>query len=226
MVPSSCAKEAIYVEFDSFIKVRMASDLDRHCWRIVHGSNSDVRHYFYLEKEAESEMATLMNHSLTAKSSQDAKPVQESETAISQLELADLKARVMHLSHRQTERENFTDVQHILLKKVLSPSGQAAHSQSLYSLNSLIWQNGRLEFEALSQSAADWQALLNELNGFDRWKTAPQVVQTHRSAIQGATQGATQAPPNGQSQVAYILKAHLWAQATSASSTPSTKSAP
>lgn len=181
---------------------------------------------FYLEKEAEREMTTLMNHSLTAKSSQDAKPVQESETAISQLELADLKARVMYLSHRQIERENFTDVQHILLKKVLSPSGQAAHSQSLNSLNSLIWQNGRLEFEALSQSAADWQALLNELNGFDRWKTAPQVVQTHRSAIQGATQGATQAPPNGQSQVAYILKAHLWAQATSASSTPSTKSAP
>lgn len=178
---------------------------------------------FYLEKEAEREMTTLMNHSLTAKSSQDAKPVQESETAISQLELADLKARVMYLSHRQTERENFTDVQHILLKKVLSPSGQAAHSQSL---NSLIWQNGRLEFEALSQSAADWQALLNELNGFDRWKTAPQVVQTHRTAIQGATQGATQAPPNGQSQVAYILKAHLWAQATSASSTPTTKSAP
>ncbi len=174
---------------------------------------------FYLEKEAEREMTTLMNHSLTAKSSQDTKPVQESETAISQLELADLKARVMYLSHRQTERENFTDVQHILLKKVLSPSGQAAHSQSL---NSLIWQNGRLEFEALSQSAADWQALLNELNGFDRWKTAPQVVQTHRSAIQGATQ----APPNGQSQVAYILKAHLWAQATSASSTPTTKSAP
>jgi len=177
---------------------------------------------FYLEKEAEREMTTLMNHSLTAKSSQDAKPVQESETAISQLELADLKARVMYLSHRQIERENFTDVQHILLKNVLSPSGQAALSQSLYSLNSLIWQNGRLEFEALSQSAADWQALLNELNGFDRWKTAPQVVQTHRSAIQGATQ----APPNGQSQVAYILKAHLWAQATSASSTPSTKSAP
>jgi hypothetical protein len=181
---------------------------------------------FYLEKEAEREMTTLMNHSLTAKSSQDANPVQESETAISQLELADLKARVMYLSHRQIERENFTDVQHILLKNVLSPSGQAALSQSLYSLNSLIWQNGRLEFEALSQSAADWQALLNELNGFDRWKTAPQVVQTHRSAIQGATQGATQAPPNGQSQVAYILKAHLWAQATSASSTPSTKSAP
>ena len=181
---------------------------------------------FYLEKEAEREMTTLMNHSLTAKSSQDAKPVQESETAISQLELADLKARVMYLSHRQTERENFTDVQHILLKNVLSPSGQAALSQSLYSLNSLIWQNGRLEFEALSQSAADWQGLLNELNGFDRWKTAPQVVQTHRSAIQGATQGATQAPPNGQSQVAYILKAHLWAQATSASSTPTTKSAP
>jgi hypothetical protein len=177
---------------------------------------------FYLEKEAEREMTTLMNHSLTAKSSQDAKPVQESETAISQLELADLKARVMYLSHRQIERENFTDVQHILLKNVLSPSGQAAHSQSFYSLNSLIWQNGRLEFEALSQSAADWQALLNELNGFDRWKTAPQVVQTHRSAIQGATQ----APPNGQSQVAYILKAHLWAQATSASSTPTTKSAP
>lgn len=177
---------------------------------------------FYLEKEAEREMTTLMNHSLTAKSSQDANPVQESETAISQLELADLKARVMYLSHRQIERENFTDVQHILLKNVLSPSGQAALSQSLYSLNSLIWQNGRLEFEALSQSVADWQALLNELNGFDRWKTAPQVVQTHRSAIQGATQ----APPNGQSQVAYILKAHLWAQATSASSTPSTKSAP
>jgi hypothetical protein len=177
---------------------------------------------FYLEKEAEREMTTLMNHSLTAKSSQDAKPVQESETAISQLELADLKARVMYLSHRQIERENFTDVQHILLKNVLSPSGQAALSQSLYSLNSLIWQNGRLEFEALSQSAADWQGLLNELNGFDRWKTAPQVVQTHRSAIQGATQ----APPNGQSQVAYILKAHLWAQATSASSTPTTKSAP
>ena len=174
---------------------------------------------FYLEKEAEREMTTLMNHSLTAKSSQDAKPVQESETAISQLELADLKARVMHLSRRQTEREDLTDVQHILLKKTLSPTGQAAQFQNVQSL---IWQNGRLEFEALSESAADWQNLMNELNGFDRWKTAPQVVQTHRSAIQGATQ----APPNGQSQVAYILKAHLWAQATSASSTPSTKSAP
>ena len=180
----------------------------------------------WLETDAQSAMVTLMIHSQTAKSSQDSKPVQDAETALSQLELAALKARVMHLSRRQTEREDLTDVQHILLKKLLSPTGQAVHFHSLQSMQSLSWQNGRLEFEALSQSAADWQALLNELNGFDRWKTAPQVVQTHRSAIQGATQGATQAPPNGQSQVAYILKAHLWAQATSASSTPTTKSAP
>ena len=178
---------------------------------------------FWLESEAERDMATLMVHSLPDKGSQDSKPVQEAESALSQLELAELKARVMHLSRRQAEREDLTDVQHILLKKTLSPTGQAAQFQNVQSL---IWQNGRLEFEALSESAADWQSLMNELNGFDRWKTAPQVVQTHRSVIQGAIQGATQAPPNGQSQVAYILKAHLWAQATSASSTPTTKSAP
>jgi hypothetical protein len=183
---------------------------------------------FYLEKEAEREMTTLMNHSLTAKSSQDAKPVQESETAISQLELADLKARVMHLSHRQTERENFTDVQHILLKKVLSPSGQAAHSQSLNSLNSLIWQNGRLEFEALSQSAADWQALLNELNGFDRWKTAPQVFQVHHAVDKAPNDNApnNMVQSHGLSQVAFKFKAHLWANSTNPATLPASKSAP
>jgi hypothetical protein len=59
------------------------------------------------------------------------------------------------------------------------------------------------------------------LNGFDRWKTAPQVIQIHRSLIQATTQ-ASQRGPN---QVTYVLKAHLWTHATSASSTP-TKSAP
>jgi hypothetical protein len=179
---------------------------------------------FCLEKESERELATLMVHSLTAKGSQDSKPVQESETAISQLELADLKARVMHLSNRQAEREDFTDVQHILLKKLLSPPGQAAQLQSL------IWQNGRLEFEALSESSAVWQSLMNELNGFDRWKTAPQVIQSHRTATQVINQASQQASqpssPNGPGQVTSILKAHLWTRAINASSTSTTKSAP
>ena len=181
---------------------------------------------FWLETQAERERATLIVQSSPANGLLDFKPVQESETALVQLELAELKARVMHLSRRQAEREDLTDVQHILLKKTLSPTGQAAQFQNVQSL---IWQNGRLEFEALSESAADWQNLMNELNGFDRWKTAPQVIQTHRSitpaATHGATHGGTQAPPNGLSQVSYILKAHLWTQATSALSTP-TKSVP
>jgi hypothetical protein len=151
--------------------------------------------------------------------------VQEAEVALSQLELAALKARVMHLSRRQAEREDLTDVQHILLRKCLSSTGQAAqlqNEQNEQSVQSLIWQNGTLEFEALGESSGSWQSLMNELNGFDRWKTAPQVIQTHRTA----TQAAIQAPPHGPSQVAYILKAHLWTHATSASSPSTTKSAP
>ena len=176
----------------------------------------------WLETDAQSEMATLMVHSQTAKGSQDSKPVQEAEAALSQLELAALKARVMHLSRRQAEREDLTDVQHILLRKFLSSTGQAAQLENEQSVQSLIWQNGTLEFEALGESSGDWQSLMNELNGFDRWKTAPQVIQTHRTA----TQAAIQAPPHGPSQVAYILKAHLWTHATSASSPSTTKSAP
>ena len=183
-----------------------------------------------LETDAQSETATLMIHSQTAKSSQDSKPVQDAETALSQLELAALKARVMHLSRRQTEREDLTDVQHILLKKLLSPTGQAVHFHSLQSMQSLSWQNGRLEFEALSESSADSQSLTSELSGFERWKTAPQVIQIHHTATQGANQEATQvasqAPPHGPAQVAYILKAHLWTHATNASGPSTTKSAP
>lgn len=173
----------------------------------------------WLETGAQSEMATLMIQSQTAKSSQNSKPVQDAETALSQLELAALKARVMHLSRRQTEREDLTDVQHILLKKLLSPTGQAVH---FHSLQSLSWQNGRLEFEALSESSANWQSLMSELSGFERWKTVPQVIQIHHTA----TQGASQAPPHGPAQVAYILKAHLWTHATNASGPSTTKSAP
>lgn len=173
----------------------------------------------WLETGAQSEMATLMIQSQTAKSSQNSKPVQDAETTLSQLELAALKARVMHLSRRQTEREDLTDVQHILLKKLLSPTGQAVH---FHSLQSLSWQNGRLEFEALSESSANWQSLMSELSGFERWKTVPQVIQIHHTA----TQGASQAPPHGPAQVAYILKAHLWTHATNASGPSTTKSAP
>jgi hypothetical protein len=179
----------------------------------------------WLETDAQSEMATLMVHSQKAKGSQDSRPVQEAEVALSQLELAALKARVMHLSRRQAQREDLTDVQHILLRKFLSSTGQSAqlqNEQNEQSVQSLIWQNGTLEFEALGESSGSWQSLMNELNGFDRWKTAPQVIQTHRTA----TQAAIQAPPHGPSQVAYILKAHLWTHATSASSPSTTKSAP
>ena len=116
-------------------------------------------------------------------------------------------------------REDLTDVQHILLKKLLSPTGQAVH---FHSLQSLSWQNGRLEFEALSESSANWQSLMSELSGFERWKTVPQVIQIHHTA----TQGASQAPPHGPAQVAYILKAHLWTHATNASGPSTTKSAP
>ena len=77
---------------------------------------------FWLESEAERDMGTLMVHSLRDKGSQDSKPVQEAESALSQLELAELKARVMHLSRRQAEREDLTDVQHILLKKNSQPN--------------------------------------------------------------------------------------------------------
>jgi hypothetical protein len=161
---------------------------------------------FWYDTNAKHKVAELTLHSPQDKVVQQSKQVQEAEEPISQAELAELKARVMFLSRRQVEREDFTDVQHILLKKRESQTSSTAPFQTLQFLQ---WRNGMLELDAISNSPADWRSLTNDLNQFDRWKTAPQVFQVH----------------HGLSQVSFKLKAHLWANATHPASIAATNPA-
>ena len=80
-----------------------------------------------------------------------------------------------------------------------------------------------LEMDAISDSPADWYSLTNDLALFDRWKTAPQVFQVHH-AVDKAPNNMVQS--HGLSQVAFKLKAHLWANSTNPATLPASKSAP
>ena len=106
-----------------------------------------------------------------------------------------------------------------LAARVLSQEHQL-YSQVIgwIATDRLQWQNGMLEFEGLSDSPEDWHSLLNDMSLFDRWKTRPQILQTHSVA--------SKAPQSGGSQVALKLKANLWTPSTNASNTFTTKSAP
>lgn len=163
------------------------------------------------EKDAKQEIAALNFKSLQSSGTQSTEPVTADQASNAQAEFAALKARVTYLSLRQEEREDLTEVQRMLLKPV-SQMGTKAELQSLQ------WQNGMLEFEGLSDSPEDWHSLMNDMSLFDRWKTRPQILQTHSVA--------SKAPQSGGSQVVLKLKANLWTHSTNASNTVTTKSEP
>jgi hypothetical protein len=177
---------------------------------------------FWHDTNAEHKMAELILNASQAKGAQQSKQAQEAEAPISQAELAELKARVMYLSRRQVEREDLTDVQHILLKKRVSQTGSTAQLQSLQ------WRTGVLEMDAISESPADWYSLTNDLALFDRWKTAPQVFQVHHAVDKAPNDKApnNMVQSHGLSQVAFKFKAHLWANSTNPATLPASKSAP
>jgi hypothetical protein len=126
--------------------------------------------------------------------------VSETEAAKAQLELARLKSRVNYLTRRQEEQDDLNEVQAILLANHSGRKGLMAE------LHSLHWQQGKLEFEGLSEDPEKWHSLMNDMILFDRWKTAPQILHAHRAMSQPSHSGA--------SLVEVKLKAALWAHAS------------
>ena len=135
--------------------------------------------------------------------------VTESEAAKTQLELARLKSRVNYLTRRQEEQDDLNEVQAILLANHGGRKGVMAE------LHSLHWQQGKLEFEGLSEDPEKWHSLMNDMILFDRWKTAPQILHAHRAT--------TKPSHSGSSLVEVKLKAALWAHA---SNSPTAKVVP
>ena len=135
--------------------------------------------------------------------------VSETEAANAQLELARLKSRVNYLTRRQEEQDDLNEVQAILLANHGGRKGLMAE------LHSLHWQQGKLEFEGLSEDPEKWHGLMNDLVLFDRWKTAPQILYAHRAMSKPSQSGA--------SLVEVKLKAALWAHA---SNSPVAKAVP
>ena len=82
-------------------------------------------------------------------------------------------------------------------------------------LHSLHWQQGKLEFEGLSEDPEKWHGLMNDMILFDRWKTAPQMLHAHRAMTKPSLSGAI--------LVEVKLKAALWAHA---SNSPLAKAVP
>jgi hypothetical protein len=167
------------------------------------------------EKQAQYERSQLIFNSAESNDIQASNLASDSKLSVSPTELAELKARVTYLSHRQMAREDLTEVQEILLPKLGSQVSMAAELQSFH------WQNGALEFEAFVESPQNWHSLMQDLQQFDRWKSAPQILQTHRVA--------GKVPGNVPVQVAFKLKAKLWTHSSpdsNSSSTITNKSAP
>jgi hypothetical protein len=161
------------------------------------------------ETDAQQEIVTFNFNLPRIGAGQQQKVVSESEVAQDQAELTHLKSRVHYLMQRQEERDDLIDVQAILLAQTWG------RQSGVGELSSLDWQRGKLEFEGLTLAPEDWHTLLDDLNLFDRWKTAPQIFRAHRAI--------TKSLPSSGSQVEVKLKANLWAHA---SNSLSTKTAP
>jgi hypothetical protein len=73
-------------------------------------------------------------------------------------------------------------------------------------LHSLQWQQGKLEFEGLSEEPEKWQSLMSDMILFDRWKTAPQIFHAYRAMSKPLHSGA--------SLVEVKVQAALWAHAS------------
>jgi len=161
------------------------------------------------ETEAQQKIAKHISHVPSFADTKQMDVVAESEAAKTQLELARLKSRVNYLTHRQEERDDLNDIQAILSASYKRQKGLMAE------LHSLHWEHGKLEFEGLSEDLEKWQSLMNDMMLFNRWKTAPQILHSHRAMTQPTQSGA--------SLIEVKVKAHLWAHASNA---PVVKSAP
>ena len=133
-------------------------------------------------------------------SMQQVKVVSETEAANAQLELARLKSRVNYLTGRQEQQDDLNEVLTILFA---NHGGRKGIMAELHSLN---WQQGKLEFEGLSEEPEKWQNLMRDMILFDRWKTAPQIFHAHRPMGKPLRSGA--------SLVEVKVQAALWAHAS------------
>ena len=133
-------------------------------------------------------------------SMQQVKEVSETEAANAQLELARLKSRVNYLTGRQEQQDDLNEVLTILFA---NHGGRKGIMAELHSLN---WQQGKLEFEGLSEEPEKWQNLMRDMILFDRWKTAPQIFHAHRPMGKPLLSGA--------SLVEVKVQAALWAHAS------------
>ena len=152
------------------------------------------------EIDAQQEMAQAISNPASLVSMQQVKVISETEAANAQLELARLKSRVNYLTRRQEEQDDLNEVHAILLANHGGRKGVMAELQGLH------WQQGKLEFEGLSEDPVKWHSLMNDMILFDRWKTAPQIFHAHRAMSKPLH--------NGASLVEVKLKAALWAHAS------------
>jgi len=152
------------------------------------------------EIDAQQEMAQAISNPASLVSMQQVEVISETEAANAQLELARLKSRVNYLTRRQEERDDLNEVQTILL------ANHGVRKGVMAELHSLHWQQGKLEFEGLSEDPEKWHSLMNDMILFDRWKTAPQIFHAHRAMSKPLHSGA--------SLVEVKLKAALWAHAS------------
>jgi hypothetical protein len=152
------------------------------------------------EIDAQQEMAQAISNPASLVSMQQVKVISETEAANAQLELARLKSRVNYLTRRKEERDDLNEVHAILL------ANHGVRKGVMAELHSLHWQQGKLEFEGLSEDPVKWHSLMNDMILFDRWKTAPQIFHAHRAMSKPLH--------NGASLVEVKLKAALWAHAS------------
>lgn len=152
------------------------------------------------EIDAQQEMAQAISNPPSLVSMQQVEVISETEAANAQLELARLKSRVNYLTRRQEERDDLNEVHAIL------SANHGVRKGVMAELHSLHWQQGKLEFEGLSEDPEKWHSLMNDMILFDRWKTAPQIFHAHRAMSKPLHSGA--------SLVEVKLKAALWAHAS------------
>jgi len=152
------------------------------------------------EIDAQQEMAQAISNPPSLVSIQQVEVIFETEAANAQLELARLKSRVFYLTRRQEERDDLNEVHAIL------SANHGVRKGVMAELHSLHWQQGKLEFEGLSEDPEKWHSLMNDMILFDRWKTAPQIFHAHRAMSKPLH--------NGASLVEVKLKAALWAHAS------------
>ena len=152
------------------------------------------------EIDAQQEMAQAISNPPSLVSIQQVEVISETEAANAQLELARLKSRVFYLTRRQEERDDLNEVHAIL------SANHGVRKGVMAELHSLHWQQGKLEFEGLSEDPEKWHSLMNDMILFNRWKTAPQIFHAHRAMSKPLHSGA--------SLVEVKLKAALWAHAS------------